>query len=148
MQVYQYIMTYKTADMTENKHQGAHFQLHMLDAHCEYHTIAFTTNAQASLFLADELPLQFTVYFFHPLRRDENLPMCCAVTQRKITMKIPDAPVHVALIVIAHDLVEHWCKFRLRSRQHCRVLGNPRAVNSTRRIRSERLLTSQFFANN
>ena len=60
-QVYQYIMTYKTADMTESKHQGVHFQLHMLDAHCVYNTIAFMTNAQASLFLADELPLQLTI---------------------------------------------------------------------------------------
>ena len=59
--VYQYIMTCKTSDMTESKHQGVQFRLHTLDAHCEYHTIAFTTNAQASLFLADELPLQFTV---------------------------------------------------------------------------------------
>ena len=60
-QVHPYIMTYKTADMTESKHQGVHFQLHMLDAHCDYHETALTTNAQASLFLADELPLQFTV---------------------------------------------------------------------------------------
>ena len=58
-QVHQYIMTYKTADMTKSKHQGVHFQLHKLEAHCEYHTIAFTTNAQASLFLSDELTVQF-----------------------------------------------------------------------------------------